>query len=137
MIELSKPPKNNGCIHCHKLHFNEKDDIRCLREQNMRLMFQPETKPECPIIVGYDPAYPGVEKTVATPLRKTKDVPMSQILRYFEYAHLPDKLKLVSQPFCLLANSLDRELPESEEKQVALRKLLESKDAAVRAAISV
>ena len=60
---------------------------------------------------------------------------MTQILKYFEYEHLPAKLKQVSKPFCELACSIDRELEDSAEKSVALRKLLESKDAAVRAAL--
>lgn len=56
------------------------------------------------------------------------------IMQYFKYAHLPVELQDVSKPFCVLADYVDT-LPECEEKRVALRKLLEAKDAAVRAAL--
>lgn len=57
------------------------------------------------------------------------------ILRYFEYDHLPQMLQLVSKPFCDLAHQLALELPHCPETSTALRKLLEAKDCAVRAAL--
>lgn len=57
------------------------------------------------------------------------------MLRWFAYAHLPEKLKAVSAPFGALAQSIVDTLPPCAERTVALRKLLESKDAAVRAAL--
>lgn len=57
------------------------------------------------------------------------------ILRYFNWEHLPQKLAVVSRDFEMLARILDQTLPNGPEKSVALRKLLESKDAAVRAAL--
>ena len=59
------------------------------------------------------------------------------ILRYFKFDHLPDDLKAVSAPFADLANRLVAALPPGPELSVALRKLLESKDAAVRAALDI
>lgn len=59
------------------------------------------------------------------------------ILRYFEYGHLTTKLQEVSKPFCELAHKLDLILPDGPEKSVALRKLLEGKDAAVRSALDI
>jgi len=56
------------------------------------------------------------------------------LLKFFSYEHLPKKLQEVSRPYYILAAKLDSELPGSAEKTVALRKLLESKDCAVRAA---
>jgi len=58
------------------------------------------------------------------------------ILRHFEYSHLPEHLREVSRPFCELAKDLIavHEL-EGPELTAALRKLLEAKDCAVRAAI--
>lgn len=56
------------------------------------------------------------------------------ILKFFAYDHLPVHLQQVSKPFCELANKLTG-LPVSAERSVALRKLLESKDAAVRASL--
>lgn len=54
------------------------------------------------------------------------------ILRFFAFAHLPPHLQEVSKPFAELADII-MTLPRSAERTVALRKLLESKDAAVRA----
>jgi len=69
------------------------------------------------------------------------------ILQFFAYEHLPAHLQLISKPFCELANAIvygDNDtaagtvtigppLPRNSERTVALRKLLEAKDAAVRA----
>ena len=64
-------------------------------------------------------------------------LPEEPILRYFEYAHLPLPLAKASAPFAELAEHLIITLPRCAERTVALRKLLESKDAAVRAALPV
>ena len=58
------------------------------------------------------------------------------ILQYFEYSHLPEHLQKISKPFCELADQLVSTLPQNVEIRVALRKLLESKDAAVRSAVA-
>ena len=55
------------------------------------------------------------------------------ILRYFHYSHLPQSLQGASKPFCELAAHIVESLPRNAERTVALRKLLEAKDAAVRA----
>lgn len=74
---------------------------------------------------------------------KHLDVPLidekapSQILRYFEYGHLPSNLAAVSIHFFVVASKIDKFLPEGPEKDVALRKLLEAKDAAVRSALDL
>jgi hypothetical protein len=58
------------------------------------------------------------------------------ILRYFEFSHLPEGLlRQTSKTFNVLAYLIVDELPRNPERTVALRKLLESKDAAVRAAL--
>ena len=57
------------------------------------------------------------------------------ILRYFHYAHLPPHLRTISQPFCDLAARMVETLPRNAERSAALRKLLEAKDCAVRAAV--
>ena len=61
--------------------------------------------------------------------------PINPIMKFFAYGHLPENLKAVSKPYSDMAEHLDGVLPDSAEKSVALRKLLESKDAAVRAAL--
>lgn len=58
------------------------------------------------------------------------------ILRYFHYSHLPPVLQAASRPFCDLARHIVESLPRNAERTVALRKLLEAKDAAVRANVN-
>lgn len=55
------------------------------------------------------------------------------LLQFFAYEHLPEHLKEVSVQFSNLANWIVGELPRNPERTVALRKLLEAKDCAVRA----
>lgn len=57
------------------------------------------------------------------------------IFRYFEYAHLPAQLRAVSEPFHDLALKMIQTLPRNAERSAGLRKLLEAKDCAVRAAL--
>ncbi len=57
------------------------------------------------------------------------------ILKFFEYAHLPAHLQAVSKPVGDLARQMDEQLPDGPEKSVGLRKLLEAKDAFVRASL--
>jgi hypothetical protein len=57
------------------------------------------------------------------------------MLRWFEYRHLPEKLQESSKPFCELAGWITRTLPRCPERTVALRKLLEAKDAGVRSSL--
>lgn len=61
----------------------------------------------------------------------------SPILRYFDARHLPETLQMVSQDFKNLAWRIEDNLPNGPEKSVALRKLLEAKDAAVRSALDL
>lgn len=62
--------------------------------------------------------------------------PGEHILQFFSYRHLPIHLAMVSEPFFHLANEIVRTLPRNPERTVALRKLLEAKDAAVRAKLA-
>jgi hypothetical protein len=76
--------------------------------------------------------------------------PTEAILQYFKHDHLPPHLAQVSKPFSDLAHSIVlgdpspenggvtiiSGLPRNPERTVALRKLLEAKDAAVRAALT-
>lgn len=58
------------------------------------------------------------------------------LIQFFSYEHLPIHLQKISRPFCDLALYIDSNLPDNTEKSTALRKILEAKDCAVRAAIS-
>ena len=62
---------------------------------------------------------------------------MEPDLRHFSYAHLPPALGDVSKLFHDLAHHLAATLPSDVERAVALRRLLEAKDAAVRAANTI
>lgn len=55
-----------------------------------------------------------------------------EIMRYFEFAHLPKDLQYHSKPFCDLAEILYLTLPDNTQRALALQKLLEAKDCAVR-----
>ena len=57
------------------------------------------------------------------------------IMQFFGYAHLPERMQAVSSPFGDLAQKIVDGLPRNPERTVALRKLLEAKDVAVRASI--
>ena len=58
------------------------------------------------------------------------------MLRYFACAHLPEGImRDIASTFQGMARDLVVRLPRTPERTVALRKLLESKDAAVRAAL--
>lgn len=58
---------------------------------------------------------------------------MDRLMQFFAYTHLPPALQEVSKPFCDLAQRVCDTLPSNAERTVALRKLLEAKDCAVRA----
>ena len=57
------------------------------------------------------------------------------LLQFFHYSHLPPPLRAISHPFYEMALKLSEELPKTPERTTALRKLLEAKDCAVRAAL--
>lgn len=59
-----------------------------------------------------------------------------RMLKWFEYKHLPEHLQDASKPFCELAERLVSTAAPGPERTVALRKLLEAKDAAVRATLN-
>ncbi len=54
-------------------------------------------------------------------------------IKFFEYAHLPEKLQAVSKPIGDLAKQFEASLPDGPEKSAGMRKLLEAKDCFVRA----
>ena len=58
------------------------------------------------------------------------------LMQFFEYSHLPPHLQDISKRFGELAEYIVRELPRNPERTVALRKLLESKDCAVRTVVA-
>lgn len=62
--------------------------------------------------------------------------PEEPILRFFTWEHLQsEQLRDVSRSFAHLAHDLVSKLPRCAERTAGLRKLLEAKDCAVRAAL--
>ena len=59
--------------------------------------------------------------------------PTDRMLQFFAFAHLPPHLQAASKSFGELAEQIVATLPSNPERTVALRKLLEAKDCAVRA----
>ena len=69
----------------------------------------------------------------------TKELEMERqerMLAWFVYDHLPEHLQAVSKQFHHLALQIVETIDGGPERTVALHKLLESKDAAVRAAVN-
>lgn len=57
------------------------------------------------------------------------------LLRHFRWEHLPPDLQAVSRPVGDLAYEMAMSLPQGPELTTGLRKLLESKDCFMRAAV--
>lgn len=64
---------------------------------------------------------------------------MHQLLRYFNYSHLSPNLQEMVKPFAAIARDLAvrDDITDGAEAAVAIRKLLEAKDAAVRSIIPI
>ena len=63
-------------------------------------------------------------------------MPEERMLIWFTYSHLPENLQGVSKSFWELAHHIIQTIKQGPERTVVLRKLLESKDAAVRAVVN-
>ncbi len=61
---------------------------------------------------------------------------VADVMKFFVYQHLPEHLAAVSKPFADLAQCVANRAPHSRETVKALDRLLEAKDAAVRAVVS-
>lgn len=72
-------------------------------------------------------------ETMALHPDKRTPTEKERMMKWFECDHLPPHLKSVSQPFQMLAANLCHHVDPGPERTVAFRKLLEAKDAAVRA----
>ena len=67
---------------------------------------------------------------------KELEMDNERMMKWFDFEHLPEHLKIVSIKFFEVACSLCALVEPGPERTVALRKLLEAKDAAVRAKLS-
>ncbi len=59
-----------------------------------------------------------------------------RMLKWFAYEHLSEHLHAVSKPFYDQATQMAHFIEPGPERTVAFRKLLEAKDAAVRAVVN-
>lgn len=59
-----------------------------------------------------------------------------RMMKWFAFSHLPERLQVVSSKFYEVACSICALIESGPERTVALRKLLEAKDAAVRATVT-
>lgn len=64
---------------------------------------------------------------------ENKQIENEYLLQFFTFGHLPPNLQEISKPFADLARMICDNLNRNPERTVALRKLLEAKDCAVRA----
>lgn len=80
---------------------------------------------------------PAGTREAFTDAAKDRHPATQHVVQYFAWAHLPEHLGAVSSAFGLLALNLLLLLEDGPELTVALRHLLEAKDAAVRAALDV
>jgi hypothetical protein len=88
--------------------------------------------------VVYEDGYASISPQAAFETGYTEIEPVAanrkeRMLKLFAYDHLRADLLEVSRPFAELAELLVLTVPAGPERTVALRKLLEAKDAAVRA----
>jgi len=77
----------------------------------------------------------GDEVETETPAARSE--PTEHILQFFAFAHLPPAMQEVSRPFGDLAQRIVDTTLSNPQRGVALQKLLEAKDAAVRAVIQL
>lgn len=66
---------------------------------------------------------------------KSIEIP-EHIMQFFTYGHLPEHLQKISKRFSELAEFIMNSTPKNPERTKSLNKLLEAKDAAVRAALA-
>jgi len=59
----------------------------------------------------------------------------STTMKFFKYEHLPSQLQEISKPIALLAELMEKTLPDGPEKSAGMRKLLEAKDCFVRSVL--
>ena len=88
------------------------------------------------MIYNYIPGHGVASTELIDEVMDTKRPETRKLLRFFAYDHLSPQLQQVSAPFWNLAFTLIYTQEEAPELTVALRKLLEAKDCAVRNALA-
>lgn len=91
--------------------------------------------PECGLFICWCCGTKGQIKIEKPEPAKGETVNNEFLIQFFKFDHLPAHLQEVSRPFSELAEKI-LSLPRNQERTVALRKLLEAKDCAVRAQLA-
>jgi hypothetical protein len=86
-------------------------------------------------VSGYELRGAGGQAYLLPMEEPTKPDPVDDAMQYFAYDHLPADRQAASKPFGELAAHIVATLPRCPQRTIALNKLLEAKDAAVRAAV--
>ncbi|MFC0683190.1 hypothetical protein [Novosphingobium clariflavum] len=121
---MNESPSRNGCTMCDGTGYKDYAGFGMDPCDHIRAGRNPASPQEAALTNVIHPA----------PVEFAPDqLQADPILRFFHYGHLPEKLQGASKPFCDLAGHIVTTLPRNPERTVALRKLLEAKDAAVRA----
>lgn len=89
--------------------------------------------PKMPLIFDGKAGYFEFESVSST---KVKFVETDPIFAFFEFRHLPEHLQKVSRRYYEVAEWMVLVLPRNAERTAGLRKLMEAKDCAVRAALA-
>lgn len=128
-LGLSLP--NDGAVPMGNLSLLEAFARRFLDPEDLGHSVSAYTRDQARVALGRQ-AVESVRQQISQP--PEPPVP-STTIKYFEYAHLPERLKIVSKPIGELAHQLEAMLPDGPEKSAGMRKLLEAKDCFVRAAL--
>lgn len=94
-----------------------------------------DTTESVEIIASEDGVVPGSPEYMAMAGGSGRHPHVFAILRYFSWSHLPVHLQPVSRTMAETALKMCGMVPDSAELVTGLRKLLEAKDAFVRAAL--
>lgn len=73
---------------------------------------------------------------LTAPTFTTEELQQDDVLQYFSYAHLTnEEMREASEPFARMARDIIDHIPRCPQRTMALNKLVEAKDCAVRAAM--
>lgn len=129
-LGLSLP--NDGAVPMGNLSLLEAFANRFLDPEDLGYSVSAYTRDQARVALGR----PAVESVLQQQISQPPDPPVpSTTIKYFEYSHFPERLKIVSKPIGELAHQLEAMLPDGPEKSAGMRKLLEAKDCFVRAAL--
>ncbi len=73
---------------------------------------------------------------LTAPMFTSEEIRQDDVLQYFGYTHLTNEaLQAASEPFARMARDIIDHLPRCPQRTLALNRLVEAKDCAVRAAM--